>query len=91
MKEIRILVKEVTTKEGKKFNSYKAVQKDGKLIDLRFTKAVKNAPTEDCIIVVKEENVNIDKSRLYPRCWVKEIEETLEYVSKAPSSEELPF
>lgn len=91
MKEIRILVKEVTTKDGKKFNSYKAVQKDGKLIDLRFTKEVKPLPEEDCFIVVEEKNINIDNSRLYPRCWVKRIEEIKPFETKAPSSDDLPF
>lgn len=76
VQEIRIIAEERETKDGKKkFMSYKAVMKDGSLMDTRFTQAVKNAPESSCTIVVKAENANIDKNRLYPILWVKAIEE----------------
>lgn len=76
LQEIRIIAEERETKDGKKkFMSYKAVMKDGSLMDTRFTQAVKNAPESSCTIVVKPENANVDKNRLYPILWVKAIEE----------------
>lgn len=75
--EIPVLVKELETKEGKKFNVYKAVQNNGKLIDLKFRREVKNLPEQNCIIRVLPENVNIDKTRRYPALWCKKIEEII--------------
>ena len=41
--EIPVIVRELQTKDGKKFNAYKAVQNNGKLIDLKFRRS-KNLP-----------------------------------------------
>lgn len=79
LKEIKIKVKEIEIKKGpnkgKKFDSYRAVQKDGKLIDCRFRQEVKDLPTEDCYIVVDVDNMNYDRSREFPRLWIHAIEE----------------
>ncbi len=75
--EISVIVKEYETKEGKKFNAFKAVQNNGKLIDLKFQRVVKNLPEENCIIKVKPENINIDKNRQFPVLWCKKIEEII--------------
>lgn len=75
--EIKVIVKEFETKEGKKFNAYKAVQNNGKLIDLKFQRVVKNLPEENCIIKVKPENINLDKTRQFPTLWCKKIEEII--------------
>lgn len=74
---INIYVKVFTgkTKEGKEFDYYKLVDKNGKFTDLRFTRKVVNRPTEDSILKVKVDNINYDKNRLYPCYWVKQIEE----------------
>ena len=75
-KEIRVIAEERETNDGaRKFMTYKAVMKDGSLMDTRFTKAVKNVPEKSCTIVVKLENANVDKNRLYPILWIKAIEE----------------
>ena len=34
--EIKVVVKEAKTQEGKPFNTFKVVQKDGKLVDFPF-------------------------------------------------------
>lgn len=75
--EIPVLVKEFETKEGKKFNAFKAVQKNGKLIDLKFQRVVKNLPEQNCIIKVLPENINLDKTRQFPALWCKKIEEII--------------
>lgn len=73
--KIELIKKTATTKDGRNFNTFKGVQKDGKLIDVKFTKDVKNVPNESGIIVVPVDKINIDKNRKYPVCWVKEIKE----------------
>lgn len=75
--EIPVIVKELETKDGKKFNAYKAVQNNGKLIDLKFRRDVKNLPEQNCIIRVLPENLNIDKTRQFPALWCKKIEEII--------------
>lgn len=62
------------TKEGKPFDYYKLVDKNGKFTDVRFTRKVTNRPTEDSLLKVKIENINLDKNRLYPCYWIKQIE-----------------
>lgn len=77
-KEIKIAqVKEVTTKDGKKFTAYKAVAKNNKLIDCRFTRDVeeKAKPTEPCVIVVDDESSSVDTRGQYPVLWVRKIDE----------------
>lgn len=71
---IYVKVFEGKTKEGKPFNYFKIVDKNGRFVDLRFTRTVTNRPTEDSLVEVKKENINYDKNRLYPCYWVKSIE-----------------
>lgn len=75
-KKIEIIVGTATTRDGKKtFNTYKAVQKDGKLIDCRFTKAVGAIPEKFNEITVELDDINIDKTRRFPVLWVKAVKE----------------
>lgn len=85
--EIKVIVREYETKEGKKFNAFKALQSNGKLIDLKFQRVVKNVPEENCIIKVKHENINIDRTRQFPVLWCKKIEEII--VPKYDTSNEV--
>lgn len=73
MIKIKVLAKEVTMKDGKKFWAYKAVKPNGKLIDIRFTKNAGTIPTKSFILEAKDENLNIDKNREYPILWCREI------------------
>ena len=68
-------VDEITTKSGTKFTAFKAVTKQGKKIDCRFTKAVNPEliPDQPCYIVVNDDAANVDTNRQYPVLWVKEI------------------
>ena len=83
-KDIEILVseREYTDKDTgkkKKFNTYKAVTKTGKLMDCKFRREVTNLPTKNGIITVKIENMNIAKNMKYPVLWIKAIEEFSPY------------
>lgn len=71
---IRIVeVKEMTSKEGRKFTVYKALDKNGKLLDTKFRKEVKNLPTEPCTLIVDSDKCNVTKNTLYPTVWIAEI------------------
>lgn len=91
---IEIIVKELKTKEGKPFTAYKAVQKNGRLMDCSFTRAVTNLPKEDCYINVTRDNWNVDYNRKYPKLWVKKIESISKITTKTQQNvndEDLPF
>ena len=57
------------------FNSYQALTKNGRWMDLRFTKDVKEElrPTHNCKISVEEGKISVDRTRKFPICWVSEI------------------
>lgn len=83
LKKIEVYsVKDIETKDGKKFKAYKCVTKAGKLIDLKFTRGCSHIPDHPCYILVKAENVNVQSNLKYPVAWVKEIEDIEEFPAK---------
>lgn len=68
-----IEVKELSTKDGRKFNAYKTIGKGNKKIDCRFVRGCANIPSEPCVIVVDEEDANVDTTKQYPILWVKNV------------------
>lgn len=88
MKELRIRiieVKPITTKDGKNFTAYKALTKDGKIIDCKFRQDVQNVPTVPGIIVVDSDKCNVSTNRQYPVLWVQEVKSIEEYVKESNS------
>lgn len=85
---MKIYVKEGTSKDGKKFTYFKTLDKNGKLVDVRFRQDVTNKPVKTCNIVVLADDVNLDTKREYPCYWVKAIQEIreIEYTKN-----DLPF
>lgn len=77
-----IEVKEITTKDGQKFNAYKTIGKGGRKMDVRFVRTAKNIPTEPCVIVVDGANANVDNTRQYPILWIKDVEGIEEFERK---------
>ena len=73
-KRIKIKVQERKTSNGKSFNTYKAVTKNGRLIDAKFRKEVKELPTEDCYAIIGVDNMNVDKNKEYPVLWISAVE-----------------
>ena len=72
-KEIKIIeVKEINA-NGKKFLAYKTIDKNGKKMDVRFTRECLNKPTEACIITVDDNAANVDTNRQYPVLWIKSV------------------
>lgn len=82
-----IEVKEVTTKDGKKFDAYKTAGKGGRKMDVRFVRDCKNKPTEPCVIVVNDEDCNVDATRQYPILWVKDVVRIEEFERKNNTSD----
>ena len=78
-KKIKVVeVNEITANNGNKFTAYKTVNKDGRKMDLRFTrdcvaKCADLIPTEPCFIHVPVTEANVDQTRQFPVLWVKEI------------------
>lgn len=68
-----IEVREITTKDGKKFNAYKTLANGGRKMDVRFVRNCSNIPTEPCVIVCDENDCNVDTTRQYPILWVKNV------------------
>lgn len=80
-----VKTEEKTSKTGNKFRIYKTIDPDtGRMIDLRFTKAVKNTPEERCFVIVPEGGANIDRTKEYPICWVKKLAKIQPFASEAP-------
>lgn len=77
IKEIKLIARTGKTKEGKPFTSFKAVQKDGKLIGVHFRKQDSEGkaiimPSASCTMVIDSEALKINKSKQYPELWVHE-------------------
>ena len=75
-KEIRIVsVSEKSTKDGRKFKTYKTVSKHGDLMDLKFVRTCLTIPEEPCVLIVKRADANVDTRKQYPVVWIKDVVE----------------
>lgn len=86
MSEIKIKiieVKELSTKDGNKFNSYKTLNKKGKKMDVRFTRDCSIKPKEPCFVICNEDDCNVDVSRQYPCLWIREALRTEPIIKKS--------
>lgn len=72
-KLIQLIAKQVTAKNGSKFTAFSAVQKDKRLMDCKFINDINTKPVESCYIRVKIADINVDRNRLYPVLWVRNI------------------
>lgn len=88
VKELEVVVRDIQV-DDVKFKAYKTYQKNGRAIDLKFPNDVANKPKENCIIVVKIENMNLQTNTKYPRLWVKQIEEIKPLSRPKNNTEEL--
>jgi hypothetical protein len=71
--KLRVRVKNITTKDGRSFDAFETVGKNGLKINVKFRKEVKNLPTEDSYIIVPLEKMNYAKNTIYPTIWVQEV------------------
>lgn len=75
-KELKIKVievKDVTTRDGRKFKAYRCVDGKGNAMDLKFVQTAHNVPTERCYIFVDSDKVNVSHRGEYPVAWVKDV------------------
>lgn len=73
-KEIKIIPGHATTKDGREFTTYKAVQKDGTLMDCKFRKDI-TVPDDVDAVVVAGGKFNVDRSKRWPVLWIAEVVE----------------
>lgn len=79
-KQIEIYVREKVNKETKEiFPTFHAKQKDGKFMEVRFTKKCGYPKIErHGYIEILLENANVSNAGLYPKLWVQKIEKSWE-------------
>lgn len=73
-KRVKIIVKTRNTSDGRAFKVYKAVTKNGVLIDCKFRKEVTNVPTEDSYITCNVNDMNMQRNTEFKVLWVSKIE-----------------
>ena len=76
-KELKIKVvsvKEIKSKvSGQKFTVYQTVDKQGKLMDLKFRRTAQNVPSDKCWIYVDSDKCNVSRRTEYPVLWVETV------------------
>ena len=83
-------------KDGRKYDflAYEAYDNDGRKCKIRFTKDVKNLPTDagEYTFVIPKNKMNRDKSIKWREYWVQEVLSCTAYEPKFDGTvEELPF
>lgn len=73
-KKIKVTVTPRKTADGRTFNTFKTYSKNGRAIELKFRKEVKNVPETNCYIVCNVDDMHLNTSGEYPCLWVKEIQ-----------------
>lgn len=73
-KIIDIVVGKATSTDGREFTTYRAVQKDGKLMDCRFRKEVGAIPENIEAVEVTPGFFNVARNRRYPILWIKKVD-----------------
>ena len=77
--KLHVRVKRITTKDGRVFDAYETIGKNGVRINVKFRKEVKNVPSEDSYIIVPLDKVNYARNTIYPTIWVHEISEVIPF------------
>jgi len=75
--KLRLKVKRITTKDGKTFDAYETIGKNGMRITVKFRKEVKNLPDKDSYIIVPLDQMNYAKNTIYPTIWVHQVLEVI--------------
>lgn len=73
-KKIKVTVSPKKTADGRSFNTYKTYSKNGRAIELKFRKDVKNVPEKNCFIVCDVDDMSLNTSGEYPVLWVRAIQ-----------------
>lgn len=76
-KKLKVVVTERKTEEGRTFNVFNTYSKNGRKMELKFRKEVKNIPDKNCHIICKIDDIHVNTSNEYPVVWVKGIQEII--------------
>lgn len=89
--KIEVSVRTITKEDGETFLAFKGLTKKGWL-DLKFTREVKDTPTNYGFIYVKPENVNVNTKSRFPVIWIKAVEkiEIVDFNRKVEDYFDLP-
>lgn len=76
LKEIEVRRQQITTQDGKKFYAYRAKQKDGNYITMKFTRECgePQSDSDTFVIIIDTNNMNVSRKKFYPEIWVKHFE-----------------
>ena len=85
-KKIKVTVTPKKTADGRSFNTYKTYSKNGRAIDLKFTKDVKNVPDKNCFIVCDVDEMSLNTSGEFPILWIRKIESVVDVNSEMAES-----
>ena len=75
--KLRVKVKKITTKDGRTFDAYETVGKNGMRITVKFRREVKNLPDKDSFIIVPIDKVNYARNTIYPTIWIHQVLEVI--------------
>ena len=70
-KEIKIIVAEKTTNDGRKFKTFKTFSKNGRPTEVKFRKDVTELPMVSGYYTFNVDDMNLNKSGEYPVLWIK--------------------
>ena len=85
-RKFKITVTPKKTADGRSFNTFKTYSKNGRPIEVKFRKEVKNVPDKNCFIVVNEDNAHLNTAGEYPVMWIADIVEILDIASESAES-----
>lgn len=70
-KRIKIRVTQRTTKDGKKFNTFKTFSKNGNPTEVKFRQSVRTLPEKDGFYTFDADDMSLNKSGEYPVLWIR--------------------
>lgn len=73
-KKIKVTVTAKKTADGREFNTFKTYSKNGRAIELKFRKEVKNVPEKNCYITCDVDDMHLNTSGEFPVLWIKAIQ-----------------
>lgn len=91
---IKIIARKFKRKsDGSEFTAYRAVQRDGKLVECHFRKACGAIPDTSFIATVPRTDVKMDYSHEYPRVWLHSIASIVTLAEQwvTVEADDLPF
>lgn len=90
----RLKGKSKATGKDYDFLAYEGITANGKKVEIKFTRACKDIPTEvgSYIVEAPSSQISKDKNSIYERYWIREVASVQPYVKEVKDeTEDLPF